>query len=470
MSEQASQPQRPTTDDRDGWAAYWTVQGMPWRTEPEIGEERQKYLAERRAVKPDIEKGIYPFRDENGGIRLNRADVEWLLATHESGGLKGPINWEDVDSRGRLGLDLRGVDLSGDDLSGLPLARTIGGLSAEDGQGASDDLLALAAIQLKGANLFGCHLEGALLRRAQMQGALVRRTYLQEAVLGGTHLEGATIRGANLRGAFLSGVHLEGVETLTLRPPNQWIVEVRPLTRITKRAFPSRLPPANLRLSSFDEETIIRDFILGDENLGYAWLSDVNWGNVNVSDIAWGELKQCGEEYSARHKKTFEGALKTKERRLSDYSRAVKANRQLATMLRGQGLTENADYFTYHAQLCQRRLLRLQRHYLRYLGSLLLGLIAGYGYRPLRSVATYLAVVLGFGALYFALGGVGSHHALTWNEALVVSLTAFHGRGFFATAFQPGDPQAAVAAVEAVFGLLIEITFIATFTQRFFAR
>jgi hypothetical protein len=68
--------------------------------------------------------------------------------------------------------------------------------------------------------------------------------------------------------------------------------------------------------------------------------------------------------------------------------------------------------------------------------------------------------------LWAALGG----HALTWNEALIVSLTAFHGRGFFAAAFRPGDPQAAVAAGEAVLGLLIEITFIATFTQRFFAR
>jgi hypothetical protein len=49
-----------------------------------------------------------------------------------------------------------------------------------------------------------------------------------------------------------------------------------------------------------------------------------------------------------------------------------------------------------------------------------------------------------------------------------VSLTAFHGRGFFAQQFSPGDPQAIIAAVEAVVGLLIEISFIATFTQRYF--
>jgi hypothetical protein len=74
-----------------------------------------------------------------------------------------------------------------------------------------------------------------------------------------------------------------------------------------------------------------------------------------------------------------------------------------------------------------------------------------------------------FAALYFALGGAHGQ-ALTWNESLVVSLTAFHRRALFTAAFQPSDPQAAVAAVEAVLGLLIEITFIATFTQRFFAR
>jgi hypothetical protein len=35
---------------------------------------------------------------------------------------------------------------------------------------------------------------------------------------------------------------------------------------------------------------------------------------------------------------------------------------------------------------------------------------------------------------------------------------------------QPGDTLARLAAGEAIIGLLIEITFIATFTQRFFAR
>jgi hypothetical protein len=49
-------------------------------------------------------------------------------------------------------------------------------------------------------------------------------------------------------------------------------------------------------------------------------------------------------------------------------------------------------------------------------------------------------------------------------------VSSFHGRGFFNQDIHLGDTFAELAALEAVVGLLIEITFIATFTQRFFAR
>lgn len=97
---QAVVQQRPTTNDQDEWKAYWKAQGQPWRTEPEIDEERQNYLDERRTITPNVKQGIYPFRD----IKLSRADVEWLLATHEKG--RGPVDWNDSSQREREGLDL----------------------------------------------------------------------------------------------------------------------------------------------------------------------------------------------------------------------------------------------------------------------------------------------------------------------------------------------------------------------------
>jgi hypothetical protein len=188
-------------------------------------------------------------------------------------------------------------------------------------------------------------------------------------------------------------------------------------------------------------------------------LADVRWNGANLTVVDWSVLRKLGDERSQHWW----------WRRREESERAMRANIQLAKQLDNAGLKDDADYFFYRAQVCRRGVQLLRLRLLRWLFSWLLCVIAGYGYRPLRSIVTYLLVVAGFAALYLGLGGVGGH-ALSWTEALVVSLTAFHGRGFFATAFQPGDPQAAVAAIEAVFGLLIEITFIATFTQRFFAR
>jgi len=149
----------------------------------------------------------------------------------------------------------------------------------------------------------------------------------------------------------------------------------------------------------------------------------------------------------------------------------------LATVLRGQGLNEDADRVFYRAQFLQRQVLRRQRHYPAAVGSWLLDLISGYGYKPVRSIATYVLVVLAFAAAYFALSNVAlipslpSHSSpLAWYEALVLSVSSFHGRGLFPTGLSLGDPIAILAAFEAIIGLLIEITFIATFTQGFFAR
>ena len=105
--------------------------------------------------------------------------------------------------------------------------------------------------------------------------------------------------------------------------------------------------------------------------------------------------------------------------------------------------------------------------------SSLLYIIAGYGDRPGRAIRTYLAVILSFAAVYFSITKLriftSSSQPLQWYEAIVLSLTSFHGRGFFPQ-LALGDPIAVVAAFEAVVGLFIELILIATFTRRLFER
>lgn len=399
--------QRPAFDDTKGWKTYWEQQGQPWRTEPEIDPERQQYLSERRNITPNIEQGLYPFKD----VKLTRADIEWLLATHEEG--RGPIFWSSDNNRNRVGLDLRGADLRQINLRRLPLAFMRGGLNLDEWLRATEEQRNMAAVQLQGAYLRDAQLQGAYLRSAQLQGA-----YLRVAQLQGAHLREAQLQGVDLSRSDLDGATLD---------------------RVT----------------------------LSDETYGSVRLPDVRWGGVNLAVVDWGHVTRLGDEQKAHQKKDSEGETKDKLTRMDEYKESVRAYRQLSVVLRNQGLNEDAARFSYRAQLMQRKVFWHQgmRSLGQYFFSLFLDLLTGYGYKPIRSFITYAVVISVFAFIYFLLG---SH--LAWNEAIVISMTAFHGRGFFPDQFRPGDPQALVAAIEAFVGLLIEVTFIATLTQRLFGK
>jgi hypothetical protein len=141
----------------------------------------------------------------------------------------------------------------------------------------------------------------------------------------------------------------------------------------------------------------------------------------------------------------------------------------LAVALQAQGLSEDAARFAYRAQLLQRRVYRLQRKPGAYLFSLLLAVLAGYGYRLWRILAAYILALVLFASAYFSAGTwLGGNH-LEWYEALLVSLTAIHGRVFI-TSFGLDSVQSWVAAIESVVGIVIEGTFVAMLIQRFFGR
>jgi hypothetical protein len=203
-------------------------------------------------------------------------------------------------------------------------------------------------------------------------------------------------------------------------------------------------------------------------------LADVHWGEINLAVVDWVSIKMLGDEQMARRTEAPDGKKIDRVQRLEGYwgyRAAVRTNRQLAAVLRDQGLNEEADHFAYRARLLQRIVLRWQRKFGQYLFSGFLDLLVGYGYRPLRSIIAYLLIITIFAVSYYFLGQ-REHLSLSYLGSLVYSVTSFHGRGFFPG---PGitsldDAIIRLAAVEAVIGLFIEISFIATFTQRFFGK
>jgi len=527
---------RPDGDDPDAWRTFWQVQGQPWRTEPEIAAARRRELAQARTVRPDIARGIYPF----AAMRLTRADVEWLLATHDNE--RGPIDWSDTAQRARDGLDLRGADLHDVDLSSLPLARLCGGLPEDAWRNVAANQLAtahlhleratLTSAHLEGATLEGAHLEEAKLGGAHLEGANLGFALLEGAYLSEAHLEGASLVGASLVGANLTDAHLEGaalqhavlsgaelfathlegakLRNATLSGKQLSEPDLARLRR-WRSDFPETLPGAFLGGAFLDPATALDEAILGDIVGESVSLADLRWGGVNLAVVDWVPVRVLGDEAeawrAAQHYEKAKGdAARLPELRrelLEAFRVAVRANRQLAVALRDQGLSEEADRYAYRAQKLNREVLwrqaiwgqalwsvsesqaagphraRSRQRRLRlgqraqklgsYLFSYFLDALSGYGYRPGRSLAAYVVTLVLFSVVFFVLGHAAGT-PLSWIGAIALSISSFHGRGFFPGSVTPGDPVTIAAAAEAIVGLIIELSFIATFTQRYFGR
>ena len=281
--------------------------------------------------------------------------------------------------------------------------------------------------QLKGAYFIEAQLEDSDFSRAYMRGVRLIKANLKGAKFIGTHLEKANLFEAHLEGAKLIDIHLEGV--------------------ILKGAY---LDGAE-----------IKNATVGDGNKIGPYLVDVHWGNTNLASIKWSEVEMLGEENEASRKKRSSHVK-------DEYEIALRANRQLATILEAQGLNEMAAHFAYHAQKLQRVLLWQRKQFGLYLFSCFLDLLAGYGYKPSRSFIWYLVTIFGFTSVYFIFG-----HLPFFPDALVFSFMAFHGRGFLPSLNNVVNlhaPLVVLAACEAVIGVFVEISFIATFTQKYFGK
>lgn len=454
MSEQDnSKPpvlQRPSINDRDGWKDYWKAQGKPWRTEPEIDLAWQKKLSERLTIIPDIEKDIYPFK----GLKLSRADVEWLLETHDNG--RGPIDWSIESQRERTGIDLRGAVLQEVDLHNLPLARLHGGLTDEESRSTTKEQRKIAAVLLQNTNLKDAQLEGAYLQEAQLEGAK----------LVGANLEKADLRWAQLERANLFQAQLNGADLRWAKLKEASLVE-------------AHLKGTYLRWAKLEEADLADVTLADDLNIG-PLLDNVSWSNVNLTVVDWSQVSMLGDEYEARQKEVVKGKTKDQHIKLYEFRAATRATRQLAVVLREQGMNEEADYFAYRMLSLQRVVLRLQifqphmslslriRKLSSYIFSGFLDILAGYGYNPAKTFFWYLIVISSFATIYSTFG-----HLPPFPDAFVFSFMSFHGRGFFpnlSSETNLHEPLVEFAAIEAVTGLFIEISFIATFTQKFFGK
>jgi hypothetical protein len=213
---------------------------------------------------------------------------------------------------------------------------------------------------------------------------------------------------------------------------------------------------ANLQLCRMDVATELNGIRLDT----HIKLGDVNWNGVPLTLVDWRQAPRLGDEDEI-------AKYKMRDDRIEVIRMAARAYRGLATALRSQSMTRESSGYRLREQRLEQRVAQMERHYGSWLLSSVLGLVSGYGERPGRIFVAYLVVVLGFAGLYL---GIGHASGLIPGpvDAIVFSLTSFHGRGFF-----PNEniglhhPLTICAALEAVCGLFIELILIATFSRRF---
>jgi hypothetical protein len=268
---------------------------------------------------------------------------------------------------------------------------------------------------------------------------------LSEADCSGADLSNADMEDANLSRTNLSGANLSGARVVT------------------------SIAGVNLEGARLDGATVLGDSESPMEISTQTRMLDVAWNGANLANVRWDQAPQLGEEADIK-------TAETRQQRVEALTAGARAYRGLAKALQAQGLIDPALKY-------RKRQYKLERHVLLLRGKLgtwafyqLLNAVSGYGDAPSRALACYIGVVSLFAAANYAITNgfivfISSHSThLQWFEALVLSISSFHGRGFFPSVPTLGDPVAVVAAAEAIIGLFIELVFIATFTQRFFAR
>lgn len=396
-----------------------------------------------------IEKNIASVRPPCTGVHVeSRHELAWPMA--ERGWSGEPL------ANGRERADLRGIVLAGVDLHGFDLFRA--NLS-----GAS-----LVGADLSEADLFQADLSSAILIRSTLNDATLFQTNLSGADMYQAHLRGANLFLANLTGAFLRSadatsafLYQANLNQASALYTNFADADLQEATLTGINLSHADLRGCCLVGARLDPAAVLSGIKLD----GKTCLSDVFWNGAPLVNVDWSQAAILGDESAIEAT-----SRRSRQRRVQTLRQAARAYRGLSLSLRAQGLHTEASGYRMREQRMRRQEYLAEHKVGSWLFSWILNLVAGYGEEPQRAALAYILTISGFAAAYASITRIarGTRVAqLSWDQALVLSLTSFHGRGFFPGTLPLNDWVARCAAAEAVFGLFIELIFIATFSRRF---
>ncbi len=393
--------------------------------------------------------------------------------------------------------DFRGAYLCGADLTGATLAKAD-----------------FYAARLPFARLNRCDCERVTLNKSDMTSIQANRAEFSRASFVKVNLVRADLRNATaiqaiVRDAFLAGAMLDGAtfDLANLTRANLVAARMRATTFVKANLQGVQLEGAKAM------QAIFQDADVSGSNLNGVWLDgetqlddlkfdrltrfgDIHWNGAALYKVRWDQAKPLGDETflndelnRLRRQMTLQprtpvSATAQKQNRRNHLKSKVNLYRDAARTYHTLRVALGAQRIVGPASRFRLRELQIQRHvvWLRKKGfwwwltwgfSYLLDKVAGYGEQPQWALRWYVAIISFFAFVdYVAAQFPAAHvsHTLTIFNFLAFSVASFHGRGFFPASSQEipiGSPITYLAEVEAVIGLLLELTFIGSFTKRF---
>jgi len=271
---------------------------------------------------------------------------------------------------------------------------------------------------LRNLDLVEANLQGAHLMGAHLQGAHLAFSNLQEANLLGANLQRANLWRANLQRAYLIGANLQRA---SLEGAN--------------------LHGTDLHEAKFDDSSLWR---------------------AELDEIVIGEM--------------FGDKEKDIETKLMEFEEASEIYHNLKNYFRNEGIYERSGNYYYREKVVERKIYK-QKNKGKYLGSLLLDLLCGYGEKPGRIIISSLSWIFLNSIMYFILGiekGVVEvglslqagfcENAINFLDCLYFSFVTFTTLGY--GDLHPVAITKAFAAVEAFTGAFMLALFVLTMGRK----
>lgn len=465
---------------REGVDATYRAQiggdAFPTPDDSEPPQDRQVEL--RAKYDANVSVGKPPYA---GVVIRTRGEVNWIVQerqwlTERAGNFETSEQAIDLRGVGFHGAVLSGIDLSAADLSGAYIQDCY-----------FDDHASLRRANLINSQIHDTDFSGANWTYANLSAVWMTNCTFTDADFTLSNLSGAILLSctftrtkltfANLTGAGISGEDWDFFRDVSLAAANLSGAELL-------IGFKDSDVGSDLRQARMDSTTMLGLSDIDDDDPGKfrfgerARLLDVGWNGAVLANVQWKQLHRkrvhrLGDEANIKRAGAGWKARKARGTALRD---AARAYRGLAKALQAQGLDSDARHYRARERKLGRQAMLCSFELVRWGFFSMLNIVSGNGDNPGRALGWYVGVIGTFAAIYWAITNkvfgfiTSSSVHLKWYEALVLSISSFHGRGFFPATLTLGDPVALVAAAEAIIGLFIELVFIATFTQRFFAR